>query len=97
MQDLIRTHDVLEPVAFGDVRLVDSSFSIDSSDDGVQWLGGIDSFERRWSCAPIQRSHCDGREVSAGRMIRAMSLVSNKHVRFRQLLDHGWSNCAGGS
>ena len=41
MQDLIRIHDVLEPVAFGDVYALSiHPSSIEASDDGVQWLGG---------------------------------------------------------
>jgi GT2 family glycosyltransferase len=84
MQDIIRTHDVLEPVAFGDVYALSiHPTSIDASYDGVQWLGGIDSLSDAIRVHQFNEVIMSGREVSAGQMIRAMSLVSNKHVRFR--------------
>ena len=63
-------------VAFGDVYALSiHPSSIDSSDDGVQWLGGIDSLSDaiRKCAIPVIMS---GREVSAGQMIRATGLVS---------------------
>lgn len=84
MQDLIRTHDVLEPVAFGSVYALSvQPESIDSEDDGVQWLGGLDSLSDAIRVHQFDEVIMSGREVSAGQMIRAMSIVSNKQVRFR--------------
>ncbi|MGB1122695.1 MAG: glycosyltransferase family 2 protein [Flavobacteriales bacterium] len=84
MQDLIRTHDVLEPVAFGSVQALSIHLeSIDSEDDGVQWLGGLDSLDDAIRIHQFNEIIMSGREVSAGQMIRAMGLVSNRNVRFR--------------
>jgi len=84
MQDLVRTHDVLEPVAFGAVYALSTHRTVvDATDDGVQWLGGLDSLSDAIRVHQFNEVIMSGREVSAGQMIRAMSLVSNKHIRFR--------------
>ena len=84
MQDLVRTHDVLEPVAFGSVYALSiHPESIDPDDHGVQWLGGLDSLSDAIRIHQFNEIIMSGREVSAGQMIRAMSLVSNKNLRFR--------------
>ena len=46
-------------------------------------VGGIDSLIDAIRVHQFNEVIMSGREVSAGQMIRAMSLVSNKHVRFR--------------
>lgn len=84
MQDLVRTYDVLEPVAFGSVYALSiHSDSVDVEDDGVRWLGGLDSLSDAIRVHQFNEIIMSGREVSAGQMIRAMSLVSNKNLRFR--------------
>ena len=84
MQDLVRLHDVLEPVAFGTVYAVaPTPVHASISEDGVQWLGGIEVIPEALRVHQFNEVIMSGREVSAGQMIRAMSVVSRKDVRFR--------------
>lgn len=84
MQELIRTQDVLEPVAFGSIYALSiQPESIDVSDDGVCWLGGMDSLSDAIRIHQFNEIIMSGREVPAGQMIRAMGLVSDKNIRFR--------------
>ncbi len=83
MQDLVRTHDVLEPVAFGTVYAVSPDATSHDLEDGIQWLGGIDVIPDALRVHQFNEVIMSGREVSASQMIRAMSLVSSKNVRFR--------------
>lgn len=83
MQDLVRTHDVLEPVAFGTVYAVTADAQSPAEEDGVQWLGGIEVIPEALRVHQFNEIIMSGREVPAGQMIRAMSMVSRKDVRFR--------------
>jgi hypothetical protein len=98
MQDLVRLHDVLEPVAFGTVYAVAAPPApMPTSEDGVQWLGGIEVIPEALRVHQFNEIIMSGREVSAGQMIRAMSMVSRKDVRFRiAWTDEGQIVGAGG-
>lgn len=98
MQDLVRLHDVLEPVAFGTVHAIASTPAhMPASEDGVHWLGGMEVIPEALRIHQFNEVIMSGREVSAGQMIRAMSMVSSKDVRFRiAWTDEGQIVGAGG-
>ncbi len=84
MRELVSTHDVLAPLDSGSIYALSILLkSDDDLDDGVEWLGGMDSLSDAIRVHQFNEVVMSGREVPPGEMIRAMSLVSDKNIRFR--------------
>lgn len=84
IRELVRTMDILEPVEMGDIfALHPGDAPMDNHESGCRWLGDLNALNEAIRVHGFNEVIMSGRDVSASKMIQAMSAVPRREVRFR--------------